>query len=329
MGPLRLEYGKIDLYSQAAGQRVLLSLQRNGSEFWGFLDASELGLYGLVSGSDVGRGRLAGRTSAGTNNLEFSVSGGFLGFGKVLDLKPEGTPTISIRIKTRRPAFRLTLNIYKNPGSAAPDSRRRVEIAQVGSRKKEYATQLDLRLRRGGNLADHAASLLKGFDRVAAQLPPHSGPDTLMLRPYFLHSTDQFLSLAQETYLFQGGAHGISVTVFDTIDMDSGKIVETSNFFEGDWQAVLPGLLAKEAARQLGGAEIPGRKADADSLTGFGLFEDALPLPSGIFPSAGGFGFHYNRYEIAPGSMGDFLFILPFGELEGILRDEWKPGSGS
>lgn len=322
---LHLRHGNIESYSQAAGKKVSLSLQRNGNEFWGFLDASELGIYGLVSGTKTGPGRLEGSTSAGTNNLKFSLSPGFLGFGKVLSLKPQDKAEILIQLKSRRTAFRLKLEIFQNPGSRAADSRRRIEIGQIGSRRIEHAARLDLRLRRGEKPADHAFSLLKDFDRAADLLPSHTGPDTLMLKPYVLSSTDRYLSLAQETYLFQGGAHGISVMVFDTIDMGSGKIMEASDFFKGDWQSALPSLLSKEVARQLSGTEIPGKKADAASLTGYGLFEDLLPLPSGIFPCPGGFGFHYNRYEIAPGAMGDFLFILPFGELEGVLREEWKP----
>jgi hypothetical protein len=146
-----------------------------------------------------------------------------------------------------------------------------------------------------------------------------------MQRPFHLYSRNPFASLATETYIFQGGAHGITVTHFNTIDMGSGKLLEASDYFTGNWQDLLPGLIAEEAARQLLDVAIPGKTANVATLTGYGLFENELPLPSGVFPCETGFGFHYNRYEIAPGAMGDFLFLLPYDKLEDILRDEWKP----
>ncbi len=323
-GRLVIRPGAMTSYVGKPGSAASLHLQGKGDDIWGFFEYPGSGIYGFIAGSkDKGRG-WRGRILAGTDNVEFQITQRFLGIGISLVLEPQGKPSFSLKLRKLRPRNSFGIESYEPRKTGAAASEDRIEIVQISSSRKAFSEVLDSRLRRGESPSDNADSLLQEFERSSGRLPQHSGGVTLMQRPYLLYFKAPYASIASETYIFQGGAHGITVSVFNTINMETGKLLEPSDFFEGDWQIVLPRLIAGEAARQLAGVGMPGKNADAISLSGFGLFEDELPIPSGIFPCAGGFGFHYNRYEIAPGAMGEFLFILPSSVLDNILKPEWK-----
>jgi len=303
---------------------AFLHFQSKGSDAWGFFEYPGQGIYGFLEGSRSKDGTWRGRIRAGTDTVGFRFIQGFLGIGTNLVLEPEGKSSISLRLGKFRPRSPFGIESYEPGKTSTTASEDRIEIVQIDSESRAYSDLLDSRLRRSESPLDNAQSLLQEFQRGSSRLPQHSGGVTLMQRPYLLYFNAPYASIASETYIFQGGAHGITVSVFNTIDMETGRLLEPSDFFSSEWQTLLPRLLAGEAARRLAGAAVPGRKADAVTLSGFGLFEDELPLPSGIFPCASGFGFHYNRYEIAPGSMGDFLFLLPYSALDKVLKPEWK-----
>ncbi len=316
--------GGLAAYAGDPESAAFLHFQSKDGDAWGFFEYPEPDYYGFFTGSRSKDGTWQGRIHAGADTVRFRFFQGFLGIGTSIVLEPEGKPSFSLKLKRLRPRSLFGIESYEPRKTGTAASEDRIEIVQMDSARRSYSDLLDSRLRRSEDSLENARSLLQEFKRSSGRLPQHSGGVTLMQRPYLLYFNAPYASIASETYIFQGGAHGITVSVFNTINMETGRLMEPPDFFTGDWQTVLPELLAGEAARRLAGAAVPGRKADAVSLSGFGLFEDELPIPSGIFPCASGFGFHYNRYEIAPGSMGDFLFLLPYSALDKVLKPEWK-----
>ena len=137
--------------------------------------------------------------------------------------------------------------------------------------------------------------------------------------PVFI--SDQYLSIATQHYLFDGGAHGAASTTFDIIDRAEGKRLSAQDIFAGDWKAGLKPLLAAELMRQSAFWGNSGQEADLKAL---GLFESELYPSDDIFVCAGGVGFQYDRYQIAPWYMGEFIIILPWNELTPYLSPAFK-----
>jgi hypothetical protein len=65
-----------------------------------------------------------------------------------------------------------------------------------------------------------------------------------------------------------------------------------------------------------------------EDLQKAGFFENTVPVPENFFFSAGGLGFHWDPYEIAPYAMGDVELVLPYGEIGDLLSPLGKSLAG-
>jgi len=153
--------------------------------------------------------------------------------------------------------------------------------------------------------------------------------------PVFI--SEHFVSVATQHYLFEGGAHGAASTSFDVIDLTTGRRLDIGDIFEGeDWKTGLSPLLKAELLRQRSfqdaqekavlGAGLAGGDADvSDSersstdLRSLGLFEPDIVPSEDVFICGSGIGFEYDRYQIAPWYMGEFIIVLPWRELKPYL----------
>jgi len=153
--------------------------------------------------------------------------------------------------------------------------------------------------------------------------------------PVFI--SDDFVSVATQRYLFNGGAHGAASTDFDVIDRKTGVRLGLSDIFAGDdWKAGLVPLLKAELVRQHGfqngqneaGANTrdsgdPARaelkNQGQDDLRTLGLFEPDIWPSEDVFVCGSGIGFEYDRYQIAPWYMGEFILVLPWSEVKPYL----------
>ncbi|MCI9608272.1 MAG: DUF3298 and DUF4163 domain-containing protein [Muribaculaceae bacterium] len=101
-------------------------------------------------------------------------------------------------------------------------------------------------------------------------------------------------SIAEVTYL--GGAHPMTYTKSMTYAFEQHEIVSIDNLFNADKMDVVFSAVNEAAAAQSGVAK--------GELTKAGFFEDALPVSPLVSIDNGAIVFHYNRYDVAPYSMG-------------------------
>jgi len=151
---------------------------------------------------------------------------------------------------------------------------------------------------------------------------------------YPIFISDRFVSIATQRYLFSGGAHGAASTDFDVIDRKAGRRLGPSDIFIGEeWKVALPSLLKAELLRQSGfrnvrgntvaNAEDSSARASAGAknqsqtdLRTLGFFEPDIKPSENVFVCGSGLGFEYDRYQIAPWSMGEFILVLPWSEVK-------------
>jgi len=154
----------------------------------------------------------------------------------------------------------------------------------------------------------------KAFTEADPQIPVH--PWYYEGRQFIGFSTPRLFLMGLRLATYTGGANGNSGIRYALIDRRDARILGPGDFFADGWEKAIPSLL-ESRARIILGLE-PG-----SSLKQAGFFEDTLPLGGNFFLTSSGFGFHYNSYEVAPGVYGDFWIVLPWADIEDIL----KPGA--
>lgn len=294
---------------------ISLVSQRSGNDAWGFFEWPEKEIYGFFGGSRTlrleGAEALAGDVrlvERGKPAMEIEVHSGMME-GKARVLSPLGRLFLPLSIEDGARDQRLSFFHVESLRETSPSSK----------------PILDRLLRRGKSPVDYARERWADFKESRASIPEGmEWPSVFVERQYFIAGFSSIYSIATERYVFEGGAHGNTAMLIDMIDMDSGKILSSDDLFVEGWRGPVAGKLREEALRLLSG-EKEGRTG-ALSLIDFGFFEDRIIPSANIFLCESGVGFHYDRYQLAPYSFGDFTFVLPWKELGGLLKASWLEG---
>lgn len=115
---------------------------------------------------------------------------------------------------------------------------------------------------------------------------------------------------------YEGGAHGMYGQLYANYEVASGKRFALEDVFT-DTLA----LARKITERFIQQNELDASVPLCDQ--GYFIDEQWLPVTDNFALLPQGVTFHYNVYEIAPYSAGELSVIVPYGDLEGILR--FKP----
>jgi hypothetical protein len=331
--------GRLERYvSSEAG--ISLSLHLSGKDAWGFLEWPEKGLYGFFSGSEEGREIRAFISSAGASplmilsrlrrsgrlDLRFSGGTGLEGnFGMIRQEGPElGLDILSGRLDVDAHALSPLREIFQ-PASVLSGNRNTGEsfffLAAIRGLVGYEAALWNLGLRRGVTPLEYAKSQWKAFrERRTALVPVNRWPIEFIERPGLISARASVRSIASERYVFDGGAHGSTSLLVTMIDTRSGRILGVDDIFISAWEGKVAPMLATEALRLLAGAGQGKAPPPGSTLKKYGFFEDRIEPSSNIFLCESGVGFHYDRYQLAPYSEGDFTFVIPWKALEGLLK---------
>ncbi|MFT2007711.1 DUF3298 and DUF4163 domain-containing protein [Pontibacter sp. 13R65] len=165
-----------------------------------------------------------------------------------------------------------------------------------------------------------ASSFLQQYDAYATDASKSGFP----VRPWeltvnagLLYKSASVLSVKTEQYSNTGGAHPNSSTALQSFDV-AGKRLLLSEMVTDT--AVLI-QQAEKALRQ----KFPQLQDKPLAEAGLLLDSDALPLPLNSALSADGLLLHYNPYEIAPYVFGHIQLLLPYSQLENIIKPAYKP----
>jgi hypothetical protein len=135
---------------------------------------------------------------------------------------------------------------------------------------------------------------------------------TLSLRRNSTGRIEYFIvSRTRDYYL--GGAHGMREKRYFIIDPRRIRPLSLEDLIQEDAGMELRRLVESELRRHF---EI----APGAPLSEGGLFTDLLELTENCFLTPEGLGFHWDPYEIAPYAFGPVEVIVPYDELEEILR---------
>ncbi|MDR0761084.1 MAG: RsiV family protein [Treponema sp.] len=112
---------------------------------------------------------------------------------------------------------------------------------------------------------------------------------------------------------YMGGAHGMREKQYFLFDTAKIKKLSLDDLIQKNARMTVRRILAAKLR------EFAGIAADAPLSQG-GFFTDLPDIPENFFLTAGGFGFHWDPYEIAPYAMGPIEVLVPYDELMSTLR---------
>lgn len=335
--------GSIHYYT-SPGQGLFLVLQRSGRDAWGFCEWPERRLYGFFSGTLTEYGdihaeisfngssrsrmvismpRVAGKPvlrleglaeSSGTYRLERSSMPG-LGIGSFQGMVDAVAGSVS-------PLGKILQPLSIEDGNQNPDVSF-FHIDAIEGISFPIARFLDTQLRAGKESFTYARDRWESFKKNRSQASADTiRPSVFVERQYLIFVSPTLFSVATERYVFYGGAHGNTTAIFNLIDTGQRRNLEAGDIFIEGWEDALKDKIRDEALRRLSGPEGKGER----SLASHGFFEEQITPSASIFICRTGVGFHYDRYRLAPYAAGDFMFVVPWNELEGLLKTPWPWG---
>lgn len=117
---------------------------------------------------------------------------------------------------------------------------------------------------------------------------------------------------------YTGGAHGLYMTYFYNIDLQSLKPITLDDLFAGDYREELAQMLWN----QLMDDNNVKSKQELEEM-GYAATADLQPTEN-FYLAPGGITFYYNVYDFTPYSMGAIQITLPWDAVTGIRNDQFK-----
>ena len=143
--------------------------------------------------------------------------------------------------------------------------------------------------------------------------------DEILLRATLKRATPTIIVVQLDSYIYSGGAHGNSTTQYLNWLPQSDIVVNLQTMIPSDNMPAFEAALKRQHARWLQTNDLA--KADPNAynkMWPFHLSENAALLEEGIAIT-------YDPYEIGPYALGMPTLIVPYSELQGILRPELIP----
>ncbi len=167
------------------------------------------------------------------------------------------------------------------------------------------------------NLNDAIASFTDSFKELATRFPEDNIGWEAKVDGKVVYENKNILTLAMNTYIFTGGAHGYASTTF--LNFDKTNAVELDN-----WELFddLESFQKFAESRFRVQENIPEDKNI--NATGFMFEKDIFHLAENIGYTEDGIQFIYNQYEVASFADGPIVLTLPFNEVNKYLKNKIK-----
>lgn len=131
-----------------------------------------------------------------------------------------------------------------------------------------------------------------------------------------IHQSPEIWNVALENYQFTGGAHPNTHTVFLNFDLDSGQLL--------DWADVLADSLGFVHLAEAAFREVWDIADDANLDEAGFFWGESFHPPANFSLEEKGLRLYYNTYEIAPYALGPTDYILPYDQLQEVLKPEYR-----
>lgn len=126
---------------------------------------------------------------------------------------------------------------------------------------------------------------------------------------------DGLLIIELNGYLFSGGAHGLPLTSYMVIERDTQQIVDLD-------QMLLPG---QRPAYETALKRAHQRWLSSDQARGLSQVQWPFAVSDNVAPLEEGLAVKYQVYDLAPYASGQPQLMIPYSQLDGILKPQYLP----
>jgi len=134
-----------------------------------------------------------------------------------------------------------------------------------------------------------------------------------MINMSVVYNSNYLLCTEYLRYAYAGGAHGMSNLSYDIINLDNGSKMFYKDIFVDNIDSTLTLMLTNQLRADY---QIP----EEINLKDAGFFVEQVNPNKNLFVDAGGIGFVYNSYEIAPYSKGATRILLSFDKIKHLVK---------
>ena len=164
-------------------------------------------------------------------------------------------------------------------------------------------------------LEDATTLYLGEYEKVRTSNKAYIYTWEAMITGEVLLDRQTLVTVSIDSYVFTGGAHGMTKTQQLVFDAATGKQLVLADFFSPGFESALDQLIERRF-RQMKGLTptevLNGQKG--------GLFENAIHHNENFAVTGSGIRFVYNQYEIAPYVVGQIIIDLSFDDLKRVLK---------
>ena len=170
---------------------------------------------------------------------------------------------------------------------------------------------------KASTVSEAIQSFKNGFAELQKLYPDETAKWEAKITGTVSYEDKKILTLALNSYLFTGGAHGYTTRRFLNFNKRKGSEIENWELFK-DHKHFEHFAETKFRIQE----DIP--QDDAINSTGFMFEQDAFYLPENIGFTQEGLVLLYNQYEVASYADGAIQLILPFNEVKSYLATRIK-----
>lgn len=174
--------------------------------------------------------------------------------------------------------------------------------------------------------ADYQKELVKYYE---ADIHNGMKPDELPawynyeyeISSYLKMNNDSIWNYSVTAFQYTGGAHPNTIIKWSNILASSGKELTKDMVFKKSKEKEITALIMKHLIKEVNTRLETDTITSVDGLRENGALLDVdLYIPDNFMLEEGHVSFLYNRYDIAPYAMGEFIIEVPYAEIETMMR---------
>ncbi len=162
-----------------------------------------------------------------------------------------------------------------------------------------------------------ASSFNTSYQKMVKEYGTFEEPWSANINGMVTFEDKRMVTIALESTLYTGGAHGYFSKVFLNFDKKKAKELEVYELFN-DMQGFI--ALAEEKFR--GHYQIP--KEGNINTTGFMFPNDSFELPKAFGLTAEGLQLHYNPYDVSSYADGPLVLTIPYAAVNPFLKEAYR-----
>lgn len=174
--------------------------------------------------------------------------------------------------------------------------------------------------------ADYQKELVKYYE---ADIHNGMKPDELPawynyeyeISSYLKMNNDSIWNYSVTAFQYTGGAHPNTIIKWSNILASSGKELTKDMVFKKSKEKEITALIMKHLIKEVNTRLETDTITSVDGLRENGALLDVdLYIPDNFMLEEDHVSFLYNRYDIAPYAMGEFIIEVPYAEIETMMR---------